>query len=102
MVKVGLQITEGLYQWSMLCKMYTIADCHYIFSCQAKGGGLAFLQVNQSSLKENSSSGRPSALLAYINRDHEYVVFDPLTQEQQELNVHRKKGAADFEEAGMT
>ncbi|XP_010681099.2 uncharacterized protein LOC104896097 [Beta vulgaris subsp. vulgaris] len=69
---------------------------------KAKGGGLAFLQVNQSSLKENSSSGRPSALLAYINRDHEYVVFDPLTQEQQELNVHRKKGSADFEEAGRS
>ena len=62
---------------------------------------MAFLHVNHlSSLKENNS-GRPISLLAYINNDHEYVVFDPLGNEH-ELKMNRKKDGLDIKEAGMT
>ncbi|CAO2842038.1 unnamed protein product [Amaranthus hypochondriacus] len=68
---------------------------------KANGGGLAFLHVNHlSSLKENNS-GRPISLLAYINNEHEYVVFDPLVNEH-ELKMNRKKDALDIEEAGIS
>ncbi|XP_021714730.1 WD repeat-containing protein 75-like [Chenopodium quinoa] len=68
---------------------------------KAKGGGLAFLQQSQLSSLKNNLSGSPSALLAYFDRDHEYVVFDPLSKEQHEPNLNHKKGAVDFEESGQ-
>ncbi|KNA25055.1 hypothetical protein SOVF_009790 [Spinacia oleracea] len=70
---------------------------------KAKGGGLAFLQVSQlSPLKKNHPFGRSSALLAYVDRDHEYVIFDPLGQQQLELNLDHKKAVENFEEAAQS
>uniref|UniRef100_A0A803MP60 WD repeat-containing protein 75 second beta-propeller domain-containing protein n=1 Tax=Chenopodium quinoa TaxID=63459 RepID=A0A803MP60_CHEQI len=68
---------------------------------KAKGGGLSFLQQSQMSSLKNNPSGSPSALLAYVDRDHEYVVFDPLSKEQHEPSLNHKKGAVDFEESGQ-
>ena len=59
---------------------------------QAKGGGLAFIQGHQPA--------KPSqVLLVYINRDHEYVVFDPHSNEADELSLTRRELAA-VEETG--
>lgn len=84
----------------LLFEVHSLAPAATWLVREAKGGGLAFLQVNQlSSFEENSSSGRPSTLLAYISRDHEYVVFDPLSKEQCKLNMNCKKDAMDLEDS---
>lgn len=68
---------------------------------KAKGGGLAFLQGNPSSLKQNSSDGNaPQAFLAYINGDHEYVLFDPYGNEANELSIARREGLIELVETG--
>ncbi|KAK9278903.1 hypothetical protein L1049_028484 [Liquidambar formosana] len=72
---------------------------------KAKGGGLAFLaflNVNPSSSEENNASdGKPSpVLLAYINGDHEYVIFDPFGKETHEVSVTRRASHVGHEETG--
>ena len=68
---------------------------------QAKGGALAFIQANQSSLDENELDGKPpQSLLAYINGDHEYLLFDPQGKEAKEHSAIRQEGLGDLEEAG--
>ena len=59
---------------------------------QAKGGGLSFLQGNSPSFQQSSWDGKsPQALLAYINADHEYILFDPYDNDAVELSVTRRK-----------
>ncbi|KAH9805892.1 transducin/WD40 repeat-like superfamily protein [Citrus sinensis] len=54
---------------------------------KAKGGALAFLKANPSFTYENISDGKaPQTLLAYVNGDHEYVLFDPYGKEVHELS----------------
>ncbi|KAK2646120.1 hypothetical protein Ddye_021315 [Dipteronia dyeriana] len=66
---------------------------------KAKGGALSFLQVGHSSIEENISGGKPpQTLLAYMNSDHEYVLFDPYGEEIHELNVIPQKDLVDPEE----
>lgn len=68
---------------------------------QAQGGGLAFvtkdpsLQVNGY---EDNARGEPS-LLAYINSDHEYIVFDPHNEDGQ-IGKSARRSQAPPEEAG--
>ncbi|GAY37175.1 hypothetical protein CUMW_027030 [Citrus unshiu] len=68
---------------------------------KAKGGALAFLKANPSFTYENISDGKaPQTLLAYVNGDHEYVLFDPYGKEVHELSkihwgdrlTHEEKG----------
>lgn len=70
---------------------------------QAKGGALAFLKANPSFTYENISDGKaPQTLLAYVNGDHEYVLFDPYGKEVHELSkihwgdrlTHEEKGTS--------
>lgn len=69
---------------------------------QAKGGGLAFLQGNPSSLEQNVSDGNaPKEFLVYINGDHEYVLYDPYGNEANELNTTRRQGLVELEESGV-
>ncbi|KAK4760184.1 hypothetical protein SAY87_023315 [Trapa incisa] len=63
---------------------------------KAEGGGLAFVEANQ--LEDDISPGtRKHGLLAFINGQHEYVLFDPFND--QELVEHsvlvRKSPAAE-------
>ncbi|KAJ9162883.1 hypothetical protein P3X46_022623 [Hevea brasiliensis] len=68
---------------------------------KAKGGALAFLQVNQSSVEENMFDGKPlGSLLAYINGDHEYILFEPHGKEANELGTIKQEAVPDLEEAG--
>lgn len=69
---------------------------------KAKGGGLAFLPGNQiSSFKEkNTAEKQPTTLVVYVDGDHEYIIFDPYSKEQQELTVSSKRDAIDLEEPG--
>lgn len=69
---------------------------------KAKGGGLAFLQGNPSSLEQNVSDGNaPKEFLVYINGDHEYVLYDPYGNEANELNTTRRQGLVELEESGQ-
>lgn len=64
---------------------------------QAKGGNIAFLKGNTSDLPD----GKPSqTLLAYINGDREYVLFDPYDKEAREVNMTRQDDLAALEETG--
>ncbi|KAL6191710.1 hypothetical protein ACLB2K_038100 [Fragaria x ananassa] len=60
---------------------------------KAKGGGLAFLKGNSPSFQHQSIFGgkSPQALLAYINADHEYILFDPYDNDASELSLTRTK-----------
>lgn len=56
---------------------------------QAEGGALAFIQGSQ----ENITQGKTSrGLLAFVNGDHEYVLFDPYSDEATEHGVVHRKG----------
>ncbi|XP_031265870.1 WD repeat-containing protein 75 isoform X2 [Pistacia vera] len=69
---------------------------------KAKGGFLAFLQVNPSSIQEYISDGKPpQTLLAYLNADHEYVLFDPYGEETHELSVIHREDLLASEESGQ-
>lgn len=73
----------------------------FFFLVQAKGGALAFIQANQFAIDENELDGKPhQSLLAYINGDHEYLLFDPQGKEAKEHSTIRQEGLGDLEEAG--
>lgn len=58
---------------------------------KAEGGALAFLQGSPS--RENFTQGKTSrGLLAFVNGDHEYVLFDPYSDEATEHGVAHRKG----------
>lgn len=83
-----------------------LEKCHILILrllLQAKGGSLAFLQVNPSSIQEYISDGKPpQTLLAYINADHEYVLFDPYGKETHELSVIHRDDLQASEESGRS
>ncbi|XP_062078686.1 uncharacterized protein LOC133783156 isoform X2 [Humulus lupulus] len=69
---------------------------------KAKGGGLAFIQGNQTSFQNNIFNGKPSQeLLVYVDGDHEFVVFDPRSSETQELSLTGQQNLATVEETGQ-
>ncbi|KAL7205291.1 hypothetical protein ACSBR2_018268 [Camellia fascicularis] len=70
---------------------------------QALGGGLAFLHTNPSALEEKISDENPaSVLLAYINGDHEYILFDPYGEQQAcEQGIARRQSLFGFQEIGQ-
>lgn len=69
---------------------------------KAKGGGLAFLPSDLSHHDTESSAIGSHSLLAYINGDHEYVIFNP--QGSGEIQISRNKHASQVhdEESGLT
>ncbi|KAJ4833117.1 hypothetical protein Tsubulata_006219 [Turnera subulata] len=68
---------------------------------KAKGGSLAFVQVNQLASEGNNMHGKqPKALLAYVNGDHEYVLFDPHGEEANEHAIVRRERLTELEESG--
>lgn len=70
---------------------------------QAKGGGLAFIQGNQSSSHQNVSDWKPSPeFLVYMNEGHEYVVFDPNDSDAPELGLTRPGLVAPEETGGAS
>ncbi|PRQ37349.1 putative transcription factor WD40-like family [Rosa chinensis] len=58
---------------------------------KAKGGGLAFLKGNSFQQQSIADGKSPQALLAYINADHEYILFDPYDYDARELRMTRGK-----------
>lgn len=72
-----------------------------ILILQSRGGGLSFLHTNRASLEEKISDENPaSVLLAYLNGDHEYVIFNPYGE--QEGGIAHKRSIVGFEETGKT
>ncbi|PON75897.1 WD repeat containing protein [Parasponia andersonii] len=69
---------------------------------KAKGGGLAFIQGNRPSFQQNVLDSMSSqVLLAYIDSDHEYVVFDPHNNEAPVLSLNGREHLAAIEEKGQ-
>ncbi|XVE71837.1 hypothetical protein DITRI_Ditri10aG0183600 [Diplodiscus trichospermus] len=69
---------------------------------KAKGGALGLIQVRPSSVEEMSIDGRtPEILLAYMNGDHEYVLFDPYSKDAREVGMSKKEGLAALEYKGQ-
>ncbi|KAL9376817.1 hypothetical protein Peur_030937 [Populus x canadensis] len=68
---------------------------------KAKGGALSFIQGNQLSIDENELDGKPpQSLLAYINGDREYLLFDPEGKETNEFSAIKREGLSNLEESG--
>lgn len=71
------------------------------FVTKAEGGALSFVKPNQSFLQENAAYGKPpQTLLAYVNGDHEYVVFDPYSDETSEVTGMHQGAPVDHGETG--
>lgn len=83
--------------WSLLLNVV-----YFLFnSLQAEGGALSFVKPNQSFLQENAAYGKPpQTLLAYVNGDHEYVVFDPYSDETSEVTGMHQGAPVDHGETG--
>ncbi|KAK1433946.1 hypothetical protein QVD17_10864 [Tagetes erecta] len=71
------------------------------FVKQAKGGGLSFIQRSRS-LDDNMDENEGSVLLAYVNGDHEYAVFNPHGIEMQERKARHTNRASSLEETGQS
>lgn len=60
---------------------------------QAKGGAVAFLQANSSSLQGLDSDGKqPPLVLAFINGNHEFTIFDPYGKQEQNFSAALLEG----------
>ncbi|KAI7755931.1 hypothetical protein M8C21_023302 [Ambrosia artemisiifolia] len=70
------------------------------FVTKAKGGGLAFIQRDRS-LDDNMDEDTDPVLLAYVNGDHEYAVFNPHGVEMQERKVRHTDIASSLEGTGQ-
>lgn len=68
---------------------------------QSRGGGLSFLHKNRASSEDKiSDENSASVLLAYLNGDREYVVFNPYGE--QEGGVAHRRSIVGLEETGKT
>lgn len=66
---------------------------------QSRGGGLSFLHKNRASSEDKiSDENSASVLLAYLNGDREYVVFNPYGE--QEGGVAHRRSIVGLEETG--
>ena len=71
-----------------------------ILILQSWGGGLAFLHMNPAAMEEMISDENPASLLAYVNSDHEYILFDPYGAQACERGVGRRHSLGGFQETG--
>ncbi|KAK7265247.1 hypothetical protein RJT34_32864 [Clitoria ternatea] len=68
---------------------------------KAKGGGLSFLKADLPKRAVIDGKSSPMTLLAYVNGDREYVVFDPYGKETCELIMTRQDDPVALEETGQ-
>ncbi|KAL8135453.1 uncharacterized protein LOC141713331 isoform X2 [Apium graveolens] len=58
------------------------------FVSKARGGGLEFIHLNPRSIKDDASDSTPTPeLLAYVNNDHEFVLFSPHGEQLDEHGI---------------
>ncbi|CAL0325563.1 unnamed protein product [Lupinus luteus] len=67
---------------------------------KAKGGGLGFLKGDPSEVAAIVGKA-PQTVLAYINGDREFVLFDPHVKEAHELSITRPDDLVAVEETGQ-
>ncbi|KAK2971977.1 hypothetical protein RJ640_004997 [Escallonia rubra] len=71
------------------------------FVRKAKGGGLAFIHNNPGLSANDTSDGKPAqVLLAYINGDHEYVLFHPHGEQASKHAVTHRESHTELEDSG--
>lgn len=66
---------------------------------KAKRGGLTFLPPHASFHDTESIEGKDISLLLYINGDHEYVIFDPHSKEENQISRNARKTQVPPEES---
>lgn len=70
---------------------------------QARGGGLAFIHLNPRSIEDDASdSTLTPALLAYVNSDHEFVLFSPHGEQLDEHGIFHRENHVVPEETRKT
>lgn len=70
---------------------------------QARGGVLAFVHLNPRSIEDVASDSTPSpALLAYVNNDHEFVIFSPHGEQLDEHGISHRENHVVPEETSKT
>ncbi|KAL4365473.1 hypothetical protein AHAS_Ahas07G0109600 [Arachis hypogaea] len=76
-------------------------DTNPYFTNTAKGGGLAFLKgiLSERAVIDGKTL---QILLVYINRDREYVIFDPYEKEGHKLSIIRQNVALEEPELTRT
>ncbi|KAL8230509.1 hypothetical protein R6Q57_000287 [Mikania cordata] len=67
---------------------------------KAEGGGVAFIQKNRS-IDDDMDENVGTDLLAYVNGDHEYAVFNPLGVEMQERKARHVDSVSSLEGTGQ-
>ncbi|CAA6671814.1 unnamed protein product [Spirodela intermedia] len=67
---------------------------------KAKGGGLAFLDCDPTLDDGKVTEGTASQLLAFINNEHEYIVFDPFTNKAHRIRKVGQDSRVYDEKAG--
>lgn len=95
----SIQCLTDCILFSMLEDLCCLA-CSFCLALfiQAKGGRLAFLKGDPS--EQAVIDGKPTqTLLAYINGDHEYVIFHPSGRKACELSMTKQEDLV-FEETG--
>ncbi|XP_058755460.1 uncharacterized protein LOC131628646 [Vicia villosa] len=92
---------ESLFKGNGIILVFNATDPIPVASwsvTKAKGGSVAFLKGNPSEQADGKSS---QTLLAYLNRDREYVLFDPYDKEARELNMSMNDDFVGLEENGQ-
>ncbi|KAI5414997.1 uncharacterized protein LOC127135035 [Lathyrus oleraceus] len=92
---------ESLFKGDGIILLFNATDPTPVASwsvTKAKGGSVAFLKGNPSQLADGKSS---ETLLAYLNGDREYVLFDPYDKEARELNMTKNDDFVGLEENGQ-
>ena len=70
---------------------------------QAIGGGIAFIKSSRSIDDSMDMDDNPdTTLLAYVNGDHEYALFNPHGTEMNERKVRPTDRVSGLEGTGMT
>ncbi|KAK1362452.1 WD repeat-containing protein 75 [Heracleum sosnowskyi] len=71
------------------------------FVRKARGGELAFVHLNPKSIKDDASDSTSTpALLAYVNNDHEFVLFSPHGEQLDEHGISHRENHVVPEETG--
>ncbi|GFS45285.1 hypothetical protein Acr_00g0095200 [Actinidia rufa] len=100
-----LRLKKPCYRVKMGQFYYSRLETQFLwppwFVKKSWGGGLAFLHMNPAALEEMISDENPASLLAYVNSDHEYILFDPYGAQACERGVTRRHSLGGFQETGQ-
>nr|GMD34689.1 WD repeat-containing protein 75 [Ipomoea batatas]GME03454.1 WD repeat-containing protein 75 [Ipomoea batatas] len=68
---------------------------------KAQGGGIGFILRSDKS-EEDLTDGKRLQMLCYINSDHEYVLFDPYSQQLHDQTIIQRHKFLQYDEIGKS